>query len=84
MKQLTCILIMSFSIATFSQEKKVISKSKDIDQEANRVIDSLSKVYKVKVVSYLKETLNGVATTSIGYYSKKELVYKVIKTEKVK
>lgn len=84
MKQLTCILIMSFSIAIFSQEKKVIPKSKDIDQEANRVIDSLSKVYKVKVVSYLKETLNGVATTSIGYYSKKELVYKVIKTEKVK
>lgn len=84
MKQLTYILIMLFSIVTFSQEKKSPPKTKDIDQEANKVLDSLSKVYKVKVYSILKETNNGVVTTSIAYGKNGELVYKVIKTEKVK
>lgn len=84
MKKLACILFMLFSIVTFSQEKKATPKTKDIDQEANRVIDSLSKVYKVKVYSILKETNNGVVTTSIAYGKNGELVYKVIKTEKVK
>ncbi|WP_396164953.1 hypothetical protein [Flavobacterium sp.] len=84
MKQLTYILIMLFSIVTFSQEKKEIQKIKDIDKGANRVIDSLSKVYKVKIYSIKKERLNGVVTTSICYGKNGELVYKVIKTEKVK
>lgn len=84
MKQLTYILIMLFSIVTFSQEKKEIQKIKDIDKGANRVIDSLSKVYKVKIYSIKKERLNGVVTTSICYGKNGGLVYKVIKTEKVK
>jgi hypothetical protein len=75
---------MLFSIITFSQEKKAPPKTKDIDKEANRVIDSLSKVYKVKIYSIKKERLNGVVTTSICYGKNGELVYKVIKTEKVK
>lgn len=83
MKQLTYILIILFSIVTFSQEKKEIQKIKDIDKEANRVIDSLSKVYKVKIYSIKKERVNGVVTTSICYGKNGELVYKVIKTEKV-
>ena len=81
MKQLTYILIMLFSIVTFSQEKKAITKAKDIDKEANRVIDSLSKVYKVNVVSILVETYNGVTKTSIAHVKNKQLVYKVINTE---
>jgi hypothetical protein len=56
---------MLLSIEIFSQEKKEIQKIKDIDKEANRVIDSLSKVYKVKIYSIKKERLNGVVTTSI-------------------
>ncbi len=84
MKNLTCIFFMLFSIVTFSQEKKEIQKIKDIDKEANRVIDSLSKVYKVKIYSIKKERFNGVVTTSICYGKNGELVYKVIKTEKVK
>lgn len=75
---------MLISIVTFSQEKKETQKIKDIDKEANRVIDSLSKVYKVKIYSIKKERLNGVVTTSICYGKNGELVYKVIKTEKVK
>lgn len=81
MKKLTCILFMLFSIVTFSQEKKSPPKTKDIDKEANKVIDSLSKVYKVSVCSVKKVRLNGVVTTSIGYSKNGELVYKVIKTE---
>jgi hypothetical protein len=75
---------MLFSIITFSQEKKTTFKTKDIDQESNRVIDSLSKVYKVNICSVKKVRLNGVVTTSIGYSENGELVYKVIKTEMVK
>ena len=75
---------MLFSIVTFSQEKKVTPKTKDIDQESNRVIDSLSKVYKVNICSVKKVRLNGVVTTSIGYSKNAELVYKVIKTEVAK
>jgi hypothetical protein len=75
---------MLFSIVTFSQEKKSPPKTKNIDQDANKVLDSLSKVYKVKVYSILKETNNGVVTTSICYGKNGGLVYKVIKTEKVK
>jgi hypothetical protein len=84
MKKLTYIFIMLFSIITFSQEKKTTFKTKDIDQESNRVIDSLSKVYKVNICSVKKVRLNGVVTTSIGYSENGELVYKVIKTEMVK
>lgn len=84
MKKLTCILFMLFSIVTFSQEKKAKLKNKDIDQESNRVLDSLSKVYKVKVVSILVESYKGVKTTSIAYVKNEELIYKVIKTEKIK
>jgi hypothetical protein len=84
MRKLTYIFIMFFSIVTFSQEKKTTPKTKDIDKEANRVLDSLSKVYKVKICSIKKERLNGIVTTSIGYSKNGELVYKVIKTEKAK
>jgi hypothetical protein len=75
---------MLFSIVTFSQERKVTPKTKDIDQESNRVIDSLSKVYKVNICSVKKVMLNGVVTTSIGYSKNGELVYKVFKTEMAK
>lgn len=81
MKNLTYLFFMLLSIVTFSQERKVTPKTKDIDQESNRVIDSLSKVYKVSICSVKKVRLNGVVTTSIGYSKNGELVYKVIKTE---
>lgn len=84
MKKTILFSLLIVTIVTFGQTKLKANPQKDIDKEANIALDSLSKVYKVKVVSYLKESLNDVITTSIGYYSKKELVYKVIKTEKVK
>ena len=58
------------------------NKKKDIDKEVNVSLDSLSKVYKVKVCSIFIESYNGVTTTSIGYVKNKELVYKVISVKK--
>ncbi len=84
MKKIILFSLLFVTVVTFGQTKLKAKPQKDIDNEANISLDSLSKVYKVKVVSCLKESLNGEIITSIGYYSKKEFVYKVIKTEKVK
>ena len=42
------------------------------------MIDSLSKVCKVKVQSSMFENYNGIIQTSISYVEDKKLVYKVI------
>jgi hypothetical protein len=78
------IFISTFLIGTLTSFGQVKPKKKDIDKESNVVIDSLSKVYKVKVPSYMVETYNGIIQTSISYVKDKKLVYKVIKTEYVK
>lgn len=82
MKNLIVLSTIMFGIFSFGQTPSKKKSQKDIDKEANRVIDSLSKVYKVKIYSIKKERLNGVVTTSIAYGKNGELVYKVIKTEK--
>ena len=69
------------TLTSFAQNK---TKPKDIDKDANVLLDSLSKVYHVRVNSIMVETYNGVNTTSISYVKNKELVYKVIKTESIK
>jgi hypothetical protein len=79
MKQLTYILIMLFSIVTFSQEKKKNIKSKDTDKAVNIILDSLSKVYKKEVVFYSVVERNGRKKISITYYDKnKNLKHQVI------
>ena len=65
---------------TFSQTKP---KTKDIDKDANVLLDSLSRVYKVRVNSIFIETYHGETTTSISYIKNEELIYKVIKVVKV-
>ncbi|MBP6754521.1 MAG: hypothetical protein KA210_00125 [Bacteroidia bacterium] len=84
MKKLIVLSALFIGIISFGQTPPKKKQQKDIDKEANRVLDSLSKVYKVEVVSYLIETYNGMKNTSIAYVKNKELVYKVIKTEIVK
>lgn len=84
MKKIVLLSLLLIPIVTFGQTKLKANPQKDIDNEANIALDSISKVYKVKVVSYLKERFNGEITISIGYYNDKGLVYKVVKTEKVK
>ena len=79
MKQLTCSLIMLFSIVTFSQEKKKTIKSKDTDKAVNIILDSLSKVYKKEVVFYRVLERNGRKKKSITYYDKnKNLIRQVL------
>lgn len=84
MKKLIVSSALLFGIVCFGQTPPEKKPQKDIDKEANTYLDSLSKVHKVKVCSIFVETYNGVTTTSIGYVKNKELVYKIIKTEKAK
>jgi hypothetical protein len=84
MKKTVLFSLLFIPMVTFGQIQTKTKSQNSIDKEANIALDSLSKVYKVKVVSCLKEQFNGEITTSIGYYDDKGLVYKVIKTEKVK
>lgn len=70
MKQLTSILIMLFSIVTFSQEKKATPKTKDIDKKVNISLDSLSKVYKKDVRYYSVDEGHGRRKVTIKYYDK--------------
>jgi hypothetical protein len=79
MKKLFLLSVLLVGTLSFSQTKP---KEKDIDKEANVLLDSLSKVYKVKVQSIMEETYNGVTTTSISYVKDKKLVYKIIAVKK--
>lgn len=79
MKKLLLLVLLMVSLSSFSQTNP---KTKDIDKDANVLLDSLSKVYKVRVNSIFIETYNGVTTTSISYVKNKELIYKVIKIKK--
>ena len=81
MKKILVIVLLLIGTLTFSQTKP---KTKDIDKDANVLLDSLSRVYKVRVNSIFVETYKGETTTSISYVKNKELVYKVIKVIKPK
>jgi hypothetical protein len=79
MKKLFLLSLLLVGTLSFGQTKP---KEKDIDKESNVVIDSLSKVYKVKVQSYMVETYNGVTTTYISYVKDNKLVYIVVLPKK--
>lgn len=79
MKKLFLLSLLFVGTLSFSQTKP---KEKDIDKESNVLLDSLSKVYKVKVQSIMEESYNGVTTTSISYVKDKKLVYRIIAVKK--
>lgn len=81
MKKLFITLLLLIGISSFSQTNP---KTKDIDKDANVLLDSLSKVYKVRVNSIFIESYNGKTITSISYVKNQELIYKVIKVVKNK
>jgi hypothetical protein len=81
MKKLFITLLLLVGTLSFSQNK---TKTKDIDKNANVLLDSLSKVYKVRVNSIFIESYNGETITSISYVKNRELIYKVIKVVKNK
>ena len=68
------------STASFSQTNQKGNGS-DAEKDINIQLDSLSKVYHVSVVNYTIKYLNGIRTTSIGYYKNGKLIDKIIKID---
>ena len=54
MRKVICLLVFVFptTISLGQTKKKIESKSKNIDRDINFNLDSLSKVYKMKIYSY--------------------------------
>ena len=69
MKKLLVLSFVLFSTLSFSQEKKKESNKK-VDQTITQKMDSLSKVYKVKVIGSYKITHNDVYVEGIVYEDK--------------
>jgi hypothetical protein len=80
MKKIIITLLLLISVLSFSQNNP---KTKDIDRDINVLLDSLSKVYKVKVGSVIVDDYPNLRVTSITYYQNDELIYRIIKTEKI-
>ena len=79
MKKLFITLVLLVGTLSFSQTKP---KTKDIDKDINVLLDSLSKVYKVKVGGVVVDEYPNLRITSITYYQNGKLTHKVIMTEK--
>ncbi len=53
MRKVICLLFFFTTTISLSQTKKKLeSKHKEIDRDINFKLDSLSKVYKIKIYSY--------------------------------
>jgi hypothetical protein len=65
MKKLFIISLVFFSVFSFSQEKK--NTNKNVDKNVTQKMDSLSKIYKVKVVGAYAITHNGVSVRGYIY-----------------
>ena len=70
MKKLFIITIVFFSVFSFSQEKNK-NTNKNVDLNVTQRMDSLSKIYKVKVVGAYAITHNGVSVRGYVYEDKK-------------
>lgn len=81
MKNLFFISFFLFvSMMSFSQIHQKETNS-ETEKDINIRLDSLSKVYHVRVVNYSEKSNNGIRTISIGYSQNGELVHKIIKTD---
>ena len=79
MKKLFLLSLLLIGTVSFGQTKP---KEKDIDRDINVLLDSLSKVYKVKVGGVVVDEYPNLRITSITYYQNGKLTHKVIMTEK--
>jgi predicted lipoprotein len=68
MQKLFIIYLVFFSVFSFSQEKK--NTNKNVDKNVTQKMDSLSKIYKVKVVGAYAITHNGVSVRGYVYEDK--------------
>lgn len=70
MKKVFVTTIVFFSVFSFSQEMKK-STNENVDKNVTQRMDSLSKIYKVKVVGAYAITHNGVSVRGYVYEDKK-------------
>ena len=81
MRNVICLLIvvLTTSISLGQTKKKMESKPKDIDRDINFKLDSLSKVYKMKIYSYgTVSDEDGITRHFVGYIEDGELKKKTI------
>ena len=79
MKKIFLLLLLIISLSSFAQDTL---KPKNIDKGINVLLDSLSKVYRVKVGAVIVKDYPNLRTTTIVYVKNGELIKKIIKTEK--
>jgi hypothetical protein len=77
------IFISTFLIGTLTSFGQVKAKKKDIDKDANVLMDSLSKVYNKKVFSLMKITENDTIKTYIAYAKDNKLTYELISSKRL-
>jgi hypothetical protein len=80
MRKVICLLIvvLTTSICMGQTKKKIETKPKDMERDANYKLDSLSKVYKMKIYNYGTITEDGVTRHFVTYLKGNELVEKRI------
>ena len=78
------IFFSTFLIGTLTSLGQVQSKKKDIDKDANVLMDSLSKVYNKKVFYLIKITQNDTIKTYIAFAKENQLTYELISAKRVK
>jgi hypothetical protein len=84
MKRFLIVTLLFASVACFSQEDKK-DKNKNVDKNITRRMDSLSKVYNLKVIGAFKVRNKGIYVEGIVYEDKfgniQEKVTKRIKVD---
>ena len=80
MEKVICLLIvvLTTSISLGQTKKKVETRPKDLDRDINYKLDSLSKVYKMKIYSYGTISDDGITRHFVGYIEDGELKKKII------
>lgn len=79
MNKLFIYLLFLIALNSFAQDNP---NTKNIDKDINVRLDSLSKIYYVKVGSIIVYDYVDQKITSITYVKNGELIHKIIKTEK--
>jgi hypothetical protein len=79
-KEICLLMVLLITTICLSQTKKKIeSKPIDIDRDINFKLDSLSKVYKMKIYSYgTVSDEDGITRHFVGYIEGSELKKKTI------
>jgi hypothetical protein len=73
------IVVLTTSISLGQTKKKIESTPKEMEKDINSKLDSLSKVYKIKIYSYgTVSDEDGITRHFVGYIEGNELKKKII------